>query len=289
VLSFLVPWSFSRKGIYKKEIEMIISEEKRKRLHEIIFEADTKEGKLFDLILMVAILLSLLTVILESIYEVRVRYESVLHGVEWFITILFSIEYIGRLIASLKPKKYIFSFYGMVDLLAILPTYISLFIAGGQFLVVVRSLRLLRIFRVLKLTRYITELNVVLLALKASSRKISVFLFIILTMTTILGTVMYMIEGGQNGFSSIPRSIYWAIVTLTTVGYGDISPVTALGQIVASLIMILGYGIIAVPTGLVTMELTKMNVPSNTKVCDHCHEGHHPDKAMFCHSCGQAL
>ncbi len=268
---------------------MIISEAKRKRLHEIIFEADTPAGKLFDLLLMVAIILSLLAVILESIYEVRVRYHELIFVFEWCFTILFTIEYAGRFIASKKPFTYVFSFYGIIDLLAILPTYISLIIAGGQYLVVIRSLRLLRIFRVLKLTRYITELNVVVLALKASSRKISVFLFIILTMTTILGTVMYLIEGGQNGFSSIPRSIYWAIVTLTTVGYGDISPVTALGQIVASLIMILGYGIIAVPTGLVTMELTRKNIPTNTQVCEHCHEDRHLDYAKYCNRCGHLL
>jgi voltage-gated potassium channel len=268
---------------------MIISEAKRKRLHEIIFEADTPRGKQFDLLLMVAIILSVIVVFMESIYEIRMRFVFELHVIEWIFTILFTAEYISRIIASKVPRNYIFSFYGVVDLLAILPTYISLILAGGQYLVVIRSLRLLRIFRVLKLTRYIRELAIVMLAIKASARKISVFLFIILTLTTILGTIMYLIEGGQSGFTSIPRSIYWAIVTLTTVGYGDIAPATAFGQIIASLVMILGYGIIAVPTGLVTMELTRKNIPTNTQVCEHCHEDHHQDRSKYCHRCGHVL
>ena len=229
------------------------------RLHEIIFEADTPAGKLFDVVLMWSIILSVVAVMLDSVTAVRVQYGWLLYAIEWFFTILFTVEYALRLISVGRPLKYATSFFGIVDLLAIIPTYLSLIIPGSQYLLVVRILRVLRVFRVLKLAHYLGEANLLMQALSASYRKISVFLFTVLTLVIIFGSLMYLIEGQENGFTSIPRGVYWAIVTLTTVGYGDISPQTALGQTLAALIMILGYGIIAVPTGIVTVEMSNIS------------------------------
>ncbi len=219
----------------------------RLRLFEIIFEADTPSGKAFDICLIITIVISIIVVMLESVASIQAQYGYYLRFIEWVITVLFTVEYLLRLITVQRAIRYARSFYGIVDLLAILPTYISLLFPGGQYLVVIRGIRILRVFRVMKLVLYLREGEIIFRALRASSRKIVVFLFAVLTLVCILGSLMYMIEGGQNGFTSIPRGIYWAIVTLTTVGYGDIAPQTPLGQMLASFVMILGYGIIAVP------------------------------------------
>ncbi|MCL7754193.1 ion transporter [Polaribacter sp. Z022] len=262
------------------------------RLHEIIYEADTKAGKLFDVVLLIAILASILLVMLESVESFDKKYHDFLNISEWVITILFSIEYFIRIISIKKPLKYIFSFYGVIDFLSTIPKYLSLFFIGSHHLAALRALRLLRVFRILKLARYIGESNNLMKALKASKAKIAVFLFFVLILCIILGTVMYMIEGEENGFTSIPRSVYWAIVTLTTVGYGDIAPNTPLGQLIASIIMILGYGIIAIPTGIVTSEMTKTNlnsVDTNTQSCKSCSAENHKDASQFCYNCGNKL
>jgi len=262
----------------------------KERIHEIIFEADTPLGKAFDVILLVGIVLSVLAVMLESVEAIATRFGGILYIIEWAFTILFTIEYIARIIVIKKPWKYIFSFFGIVDLLSIIPTYLSLFVLGAHSLLVIRSIRLLRVFRIFKLARYLGEASQLVTALKASRIKIIVFIGTVLTSVVILGTLMYLIEGGENGFTSIPRSIYWAVVTLTTVGYGDIAPHTVLGQMVASVVMILGYGIIAVPTGIVTSELINPSKTStNTRSCQSCgHEGH-DDDAVHCKFCGEAL
>jgi voltage-gated potassium channel len=261
----------------------------RERIHEIIFEADTRAGKAFDIALLVAIILSVIIVMLESVRSLDARFAEEFDTLEWVFTGMFTLEYLLRIYVTNKPLKYIFSFYGIIDLLSIVPSYIGLFVGGAESLLVIRSLRLLRIFRVLKLTRYVGESNQLISALIASRRKILVFLFAVLAVTIIMGTAMYLIEGRKNGFDSIPHSIYWAIVTLTTVGYGDISPHTWAGQLLASIIMILGYGIIAVPTGIVTSEMTKKHNTSNTKVCQNCNEDYHLDEAKYCHHCGKRL
>ncbi len=264
----------------------------RFKLHEIIYEADTTAGKLFDLVLLIFILASVLLVMLESVSSLDAKYHTFFDIAEWVITILFSLEYIGRIIAIKKPSKYIFSFYGIIDLLSTIPKYLSLLFVGTHALVALRALRLLRIFRILKLARYVGASNRLMVALRASRAKIAVFLFFILILSIILGTVMYLVETNEeSGFTSIPRSIYWAIVTLTTVGYGDIAPVTALGQFIASIIMILGYGIIAIPTGIVSAEFTTsaLNVQTNTQNCPNCAVEKHRDNAEFCYNCGQLL
>ena len=259
------------------------------RLHEIIYEADTPSGKLFDVILLIAILASVLFVMLESVESIQKNYGEYLNIAEWVITILFSIEYVLRIISIQKPTKYIFSFYGIIDLLSTIPKYISLILVGSHNLAALRALRLLRIFRILKLARYIGASNRLLIALKQSKAKIAVFLFFVLILCVILGTIMYMVEGSENGFTSIPTSIYWAIVTLTTVGYGDIAPGTVLGQLIASIIMILGYAIIAIPTGIVGSELSKTKIQTNTQACPSCLKDNHEDNAKFCNDCGEKL
>ena len=261
------------------------------RLHEIVYEADTQAGRRFDLILLILILLSVVLVMLESITEIHVKYKSELDIMEWIITGLFTAEYITRLIAIKKPLSYVFSFYGIIDLLSTIPKYISLIMVGTDSLIALRALRLLRVFRILKITRFIGESNFLVKALYASRAKISVFLFAVFILCIIFGTLMYLIEGETNGFTSIPRSIYWAIVTMTTVGYGDIAPQTPLGQLLASLIMIMGYGIIAVPTGIVSSEMTHQtkDVDTNTQACLQCNTETHKDGAVFCHQCGTTL
>ena len=263
----------------------------KERIHEIIYEADTKEGKLFDVILLIAIIASIVLVMLESVESFDNKYHNFLNISEWVITILFSIEYILRVISIKKPFKYIFSFYGIIDLLSTIPKYVSFILVGSHNLAALRALRLLRVFRILKLARYIGASNKLLLALKASRAKIAVFLFFVVIVCVILGTIMYMIEGEENGFTSIPTSVYWAIVTLTTVGFGDIAPQTALGQLISSAIMILGYSIIAIPTGIVSSEMTKKNndVDTNTQTCPNCLKEDHKDKAGFCYNCGSTL
>ncbi|MCB0192140.1 MAG: ion transporter [Anaerolineae bacterium] len=262
----------------------------RNVLHEIIFEADTPAGKLFDVVLICSIILSVAVVLLDSVAGIRVRYGAILYAAEWFFTILFTIEYILRLISVHRPLRYATSFFGVVDLLAILPTYISLFIPGSQYLLTIRVLRLLRIFRVFKLATYLSEAQLIVTALRASRRKISVFLFAVLTIVIIIGSLMYVVEGGENGFVSIPTSIYWAIVTLTTVGYGDISPQTAVGKALASMVMIIGYAIIAVPTGIVTVELSQATRHMiTTQACPACGLQGHDRDAQYCKHCGAHL
>lgn len=261
----------------------------RRRLHEIIFEAETVGGKTFDILLLWTIIISVAVVILESVQSIRADYGRLLLGMEWGLTIIFTVEYFLRLISVRKPLKYATSFFGVIDFLAIVPTYVSLFMPGVQYLLAVRILRLLRIFRILKLAEYVSEAETITLALKASSRKISVFLLAVLALVTISGSVMYVIEGEEHGFTDIPTGIYWAIVTLTTVGYGDISPQTPLGKAFASLIMIMGYGIIAVPTGIVTAELSRSARAISTRFCSECHTQDHDADAIFCKYCASKL
>jgi len=262
----------------------------RSKLQEIIFEADTTAGKLFDVLLIVSIIISVVAVMLGSVSSISDQYGNLLYSIEWFFTILFTVEYILRLLCIGRPFRYAISFFGLVDLLAIIPTYLDQIFPGTHFLLVIRVLRVLRIFRVLKLVQYLSEAQLLMQALRASRRKITVFLFTVLTLVIILGSMIYVIEGEKNGFTSIPRSIYWAIVTLTTVGYGDISPQTGFGQALAALIMILGYSIIAVPTGVVTAEISHVRSRKiSTQACTQCGaEGHDPD-ARFCKMCGARL
>ena len=262
----------------------------RKRLQEIIFEAETPAGKAFDLVLIVSILLSVAAVMLDSIASVREVHGYTLNLIEWFFTILFSIEYFLRLLCIGRPLKYAISFFGLVDLLSIAPTYLSLLLPGTHYLLVIRVLRILRIFRILKLVQYLNESRRIMMALRASRKKITVFLLTVLTLTTIFGSLMYMIEGEAAGFTSIPKGIYWTIVTLTTVGYGDISPQTNLGQMLASVVMIMGYGIIAVPTGIVTVEMNQaFQKKISTEACPQCSAEGHDEDASFCKFCGAKL
>lgn len=259
----------------------------KKKLYIIIFEADTPKGKTFDVILLWAILISILAVMLESVPSLQADYHQLFTVSEWVLTIAFSIEYIIRIIAVEKAKKYVLSFYGIIDFLALAPTYLSLIFVGTQYLLVIRALRLLRVFRILKLGRFVGESEHLGRALKSSRHKIVIFMGAVLTIVIIMGTVMYMVEGQATGFTSIPRSVYWAIVTLTTVGYGDIAPQTVLGQALASVLMIMGYAIIAVPTGIVTAELTKSN--RQLKDCPECKERNHEPDALHCKYCGAKL
>jgi voltage-gated potassium channel len=259
----------------------------RSKLEVIIFGVDTPAGRAFDQFLIVAILLSVLVVILESVTDVHDKYGNILWGLEWFFTILFSIEYILRLWVAKSPLRYARSPLGIIDLLAILPTYLSLVLVGSQYLMTIRILRVLRIFRVFKLTHYLRQANHLISALRKSAEKIFIFLFGIGHVVLILGSVMYVVEGPAAGFDSIPRSIYWAIVTITTVGYGDISPVTPLGQFIASIIMITGYSVIAVPTGIVTVELGR--AARQARTCTSCRKIFLEPEANFCPHCGEAV
>lgn len=260
----------------------------KQRLHEVIFESDTRAGKAFDLLLLVAIALSVVTVMVESVAGMRAAHGPLLVAIEWGFTILFSLEYGLRLLSVRRPGRYAASFFGIVDLLALLPTYLSLLIPGTQYLLVIRMVRLLRVFRILKLAEYLHEGSMLQRALWASRRKISVFLLTVSILVTIIGASMYVVEGEAHGFINIPVSMYWAVVTLTTVGYGDLAPKTGLGQMLASIVMLMGYAIIAIPTGIVTMELTRPRPVSN-QACPVCgREGHDAD-ADFCKYCGGAL
>ncbi|MEO0583499.1 MAG: ion transporter [Bacteroidota bacterium] len=278
----------------KKSVESkSFNEQLRLKVHEIIFEADTPAGKGFDVALLVLIVLSVVVVMLESVESIAHAFGTLFLYLEWIVTVLFTLEYILRIYAIKKPWNYIFSFYGIVDLLSILPTYLSLIVAGSHFLVTIRALRLLRIFRILKLGNYLRQSQILVLALRASRTKITVFLFAVLTIVIIVGSTMYLVEGGEGSkFSSIPRSIYWAIVTLTTVGYGDISPTTDFGQFLAAIVMILGYAIIAVPTGIVSVELAKTEAKEadiNTICCPNCGKYGHTHDAVYCKHCGHEL
>lgn len=264
----------------------------QKKLYRIIFEADTPAGKQFDVWLLVMILASVLTVFLESTPSIAQEYRPVFKVLEWIFTVFFTIEYVLRIYCSLRPVTYVRSFYGIIDLLSILPTYLSLFIPGSQVGAVIRILRLLRVFRVFKLHSFLNQGDIIGTALLRSRRKIAVFLYVVFLMVIVIGSFMYLIESNgpaADQFDSIPRSIYWAIVTITTVGYGDISPVTTLGQFIAALVMVAGYAIIAVPTGIVSAELMNVNQQNKAKVCPHCLEEGHDHDARHCKICGGLL
>ncbi|MHC4892277.1 MAG: ion transporter [Planctomycetota bacterium] len=261
----------------------------RHRLHEIIFEADTKAGKAFDVALLIAILTSVLAVMLESVESIQDRWGWELIVFEWVLTGLFTVEYVLRLICVARPLSYARSFFGIVDLLAILPAMVGLFVPDARTLAVVRALRLLRIFRIFKLARYLDEADGLREALWISRRKITVFLFAVIVIVTILGSSMYVIEGQATGFDSIPQSVYWAVVTMTTVGYGDITPTTALGKGVAVMIMLLGYAMIIVPTGILSAEFSGRRRGVSTQACRHCGHADHSTDARFCLRCGEGL
>lgn len=263
----------------------------RLRLYTIIFEADTVTGRRFDLLLILAILASILVVMLDSVHVIALRHASVLHAFEWAFTLLFTVEYIARLACVRHPMRYATSFFGIIDLLSVLPTYLAFFMPEIHALLDVRILRLVRIFRILKLTLYVQEYQVLIGAVRASRRKILVFISLVLMVVLVMGTLMYVIEGPDNGFTSIPKAMYWAIVTMTTVGYGDITPHTDVGKTIASLMMLLGWGVLAVPTGIVTAEMTtqRLSRPPTTRTCHNClSEGHDPD-ANYCKDCGTRL
>ena len=286
------------KGRFPYLKRMGADEEKKlkQKIFDIIFEADTPYGKLFDISLLLLILLSVGLVMLESIPAINARHHSVLVTLEWVLTSLFTIEYLLRIYCVKNRWRYIFSFYGVIDLLSILPFYLGLFFPTSKYLSSIRILRLLRIFRIFNLTRFTRGKNVLMLGLKESKDKIIVFLSFVVLIVVVIGSVMYMVEHDhpESGFTSIPISIYWAIVTLTTVGYGDISPVTGLGQFLASVVMIIGYGVIAVPTSIITMEMnkasrTKEDIPTNTQRCRNCGDDYHLDGAIYCKTCGHLL
>ncbi len=263
----------------------------RQRLHGIIYESATPAGKLFDITLLFLILSSIIVVILDSSSHLHESYGNLFNKLEWGFTILFTIEYILRLVCVKKPWRYVFSFLGLIDLLAIIPGYLSIFFAGSESLLVLRALRLLRIFRIFKLAHFLSEIQFLKVAIKGSMRKISIFMLVVLTLVVIMGSVMHLVEGGKNGFNSIGDSIYWAIVTITTVGYGDISPVTPLGKFIASLIMLMGYGIIAVPTGIITTEmaLAMRKKKQQQQACPSCGSEGHDSNAEYCKFCGEKL
>ncbi|NCA86745.1 MAG: ion transporter [Clostridia bacterium] len=263
----------------------------RDKWYKIVFLADTKSGRLFDIILLVSIVLSVFVVMLDSVASLRLNYRHLFMWAEWIFTLLFTAEYLFRIFISRRPLEYVRSFYGIIDLLSVLPTYVSLLLVGSHYLLVIRILRMLRIFRILKLSRYLKASEVLQISLRQSKYKIIVFMEVILTTVVIMGSLMYLIEGPESGFSSIPRGIYWAIVTLTTVGFGDITPHTVLGQFFASIIMILGYAIIAVPTGILSTEMMKADyrMSSSAKPCSQCGHTHHQADAKYCLMCGSKL
>lgn len=262
----------------------------RERIHQIVFESDTPEGKLFDVVLLVMIFGSIVLLMLETVPSLQAKWGRIFDTLDWVVTIFFTIEYMMRLYCVYKPIKYATSFYGVIDIASILPAYLDIFFPGARSLMVVRSLRLMRLFRIFKLDMFLNQGNQLIIALRNSREKIFVFMFFVLLMVCIFGSIMYVVEHNANpDFSSIPTSIYWAIVTITTVGYGDISPVTGAGKFFASLIMIMGYAVIAVPTGIVTSSLVQLQKQNSTQHCQHCgKEGHEAD-AVFCKYCGTSL
>jgi voltage-gated potassium channel len=263
---------------------------RRERLHEIIFEADTPAGKAFDVVLLACIVLSIVAVLLESVASIEEQWGKELRALEWFFTVLFTAEYLVRLASVGRPLRYAVSFFGVVDLVAIVPTYLSVVFTGSQTLLVIRALRLLRVFRVLKLVHFVGEAKMLRVALRASPRKIIIFMGTVLILVTIIGSVMYLVEGQKSGFTSIPMGIYWAIVTMTTVGYGDIAPQTTQGKMLAAAVMIIGYCIIAVPTGIVTVELSRSRKAQvSTQSCPQCSGEGHDSDARYCKYCGTRL
>lgn len=265
----------------------------RHTLYRIIYQAHTPAGKAFDIALIALILVSVLTISLDSVADISQHYGGLLFTVEWIVTILFTVEYILRIFCIHRPFKYITSFYGIIDLLAIVPSYFSLFIPGSHYLQVIRILRVLRIFRILKLVRFINQSNLLINALMSSRLKITIFLFTICTLLVVFGSAMYLVEGPENGFTNIPISIYWAVVTLTTVGFGDITPKTDLGRALSAVIMVIGYAIIAVPTGIFTAELSQSmrqyNARSDKRICPKCRNTGHVADANYCRICGEPL
>ena len=265
----------------------------RQKIHDVIYEADTPEGKIFDIGLIIVIILSVILVALETVGWINDRYSNIFNIAEWIITILFTIEYILRVVSIHHPKNYIFSFYGIIDFLATIPKYIALIFVGApvEALMAIRALRILRIFRVLHIPRYIGESTFLVRSLLVSRAKIVIFLLFVLIMCIVFGTLMYIIEGPEAGFDNIPESIYWCISTISTVGYGDIVPLTGMGKFLASVLMILGYGVIAVPTGIISAEMAqrKKNIDVNTRVCAECMNNNHKDSAIYCHECGSHL
>jgi voltage-gated potassium channel len=262
----------------------------RGRWFHIIFGHDDAPGRLFDLVLIVAILSSIIVTMLDTVSDLHLRFAHIFYVLEWVFTVTFTIEYVMRLLVVARPRRYALSFFGVVDLLAVLPTYLSLFFVGSQYLLVIRAVRILRIFRVLKMTRYVGEADMLWATLVRSRRKIFVFISTILTLVLIFGAMMYLVEGPENGFTSIPRAMYWAVVTMTTVGFGDITPHTTLGQILTSLIMLVGYSIIAVPTGIFAAELAAGIRDARQHVaCDSCHLKGHQTDARYCRGCGEPL
>ena len=261
------------------------------RLHEVIYESETTAGKVFDIALLICIVISILVVMLDSVSTLNEQFGQIFSAMEWFFTGIFTVEYILRLMCIRRPLKYVFSILGLIDLLAIIPSYLSFFLAGSHSLLVFRALRLLRIFRIFRLVHFLSEMRFLSVALKNSLRKISIFILFVITMVVILGSVIYLVEGRTNGFTSIPQSVYWAIVTITTVGYGDIAPVTPMGKFIASFIMLLGYGILAVPTGIVTTEMA-LAVKSRSQgnmACPNCGREGHDEDANFCKYCSEKL
>jgi voltage-gated potassium channel len=263
----------------------------RLRLYTIIFEADTRAGRRFDMLLIAAILLSILIVLLDSVQAVSNRHEAALEFLEWSFTLLFSVEYLLRLMCVRRPLRYATSFFGIIDLLSVLPTYLAFFVPEVHALLDVRILRLIRIFRIFKLTLYVQEYQVLTSAVRASRRKIMVFLSIVMMVVLLMGTLMYVLEGPEHGFTSIPKAMYWAIVTMTTVGYGDLTPHTDVGKTLASLMMLVGWGVLAVPTGIVTAEMTTQRLlrPPTTRTCHRCLSEGHDNDARFCKDCGAQL
>lgn len=259
----------------------------RKKAFDVLFEADTPLGKHFNITLLIVILLSVLIVVLESVQSIRNNNIQLLIALEWVFTVIFTLEYLFRIYVTDRPFRYIFSFYGIIDLLAILPAFLAIFFVGAHSLLIVRTFRLLRVFRILKISRYLKAAQNLSKALVASRAKVGVFLFAVLIVVVFLGAVMYLVEGEKNGFTSIPKSIYYTIVTLTTVGFGDITPQTTLGQVISSIVMILGYAIIAVPTGIISVEIARS--AQNTQVCPGCLKSGHDDDAKYCYHCGEEL
>jgi voltage-gated potassium channel len=261
----------------------------RERVYNIIFEADTRAGRRFDLWLIAAIIISVLVVILDSVTVISQRYTHIFNVLEWLITLTFTVEYLLRLVCVRHPVRYMTSFFGVIDLLAILPTYVALFFPEAYALMDVRILRLLRVFRVLKLVPYVAEYRVLLDALYASRRKILIFLSFVMLVVLLLGTLMYVIEGPENGFTSIPTAVYWAITAVTTVGFGDIVPKTDVGRTIASVMMLIGWGTLAVPTGILSAELTARRVSATTRTCPECLKEGLPPEDKFCGNCGSKL
>lgn len=263
----------------------------RERLHETIFESNTAAGKTFDIALLICIISSIIVVILDSVPAYNRLYGDTFFIIEWVFTILFTIEYILRLVSVKRPVIYALGFLGIIDLLTIVPMYLSLFFPGAQSLLVLRALRLMRVFRIFKLTHFLSEMSFLGGALRSSAKKISIFMLVVLALVIILGSIMYLVEDQENGFTSIPESIYWAIVTITTVGYGDITPLTTAGKFIASVIMLIGYGIIAVPTGIITTEMAMLSRSrkSNFQTCPGCGKEGHDENAEYCKYCGEKL